>query len=63
LIAIVVTGVVALYALFRWASADAGVDAEAAKERFRAEQERRAMRRSGNDAASAVAHDRMQKVR
>jgi hypothetical protein len=36
-----------LYALFRWASSDPGVDRELAKERFRAEQELRGLRRSG----------------
>jgi len=38
-----------LYALFRWASTDPGIDAEISKERFRAEQDSRGLRRSGND--------------
>jgi hypothetical protein len=36
-----------LYGLFRWASADEGIDRELSKERFRAEQELRGLRRSG----------------
>jgi hypothetical protein len=35
------------FGLFRWASADPGIDREIAKDRFRAEQESRALRRSG----------------
>lgn len=42
-----------LYGLFRWASADSGIDADIANERFRAEQKWRSMRRSGNDADEA----------
>jgi len=39
--------------LFRWASSDEGIDRELAKERFRAEQELRGLRRSGaSDLAS-----------
>ena len=42
-----------LYGLFRWASSDEGIDRELAKERFRAEQEFRGLRRSGaSDLAS-----------
>ncbi len=37
------------YGLFRWASADPAIDAEAAKERFDAEQDWRGVRRSGDD--------------
>ena len=40
-----------LYGLFRWASADPGIDAEIAKERFRAEQEWREVRRSGSESS------------
>ena len=36
-----------LYGLFRWASSDEGIDRELSKERFRAEQEERGLRRSG----------------
>lgn len=38
-----------LYGLFRWASSDEGVEREISKERFRAEQELRGLRRSGGD--------------
>jgi hypothetical protein len=42
-----------LYGLFRWASSDEGVERELSKERFRAEQESRGLRRSaGSDLAS-----------
>ena len=34
------------YGLFRWASADPGIDREVAKDRFRTEQESRVLRRS-----------------
>lgn len=36
-----------LYGLFRWASSDDGVERDLSKERFRAEQELRGLRRSG----------------
>jgi hypothetical protein len=36
-----------LYGFYRWASGDPGVEREIAKDRFRAEQESRALRRSG----------------
>ena len=36
-----------LYGLFRWASSDEDIDRELSKERFRAEQELRGLRRSG----------------
>lgn len=42
-----------LYGLFRWASADPGIDAEIAKERFRAEQDWRGLHRSGSDSDAA----------
>jgi hypothetical protein len=35
------------YGLFRWASSDPAIDREIAKQRFRAEQDYRALRRSG----------------
>jgi len=35
------------YGLLRWASSDPGIDREIARDRFRAEQEWRALRRSG----------------
>lgn len=45
-----------LYGLFRWASSDEGIDRELAKERFRAEQELRGLRRYGaSDLASRPA--------
>ncbi len=49
LVAIAVV-LLSLYGLYRWASADPGVDAEIAREHFRAEQERRALRRVGKDS-------------
>jgi hypothetical protein len=42
-----------LYGLYRRALADPGIDAEIAKERFRAEQEWRSAHRSGNDNNAA----------
>ncbi len=39
-----------LYRLFRWASGDLGIDAEIAKERYRAEQDWRGLHRSGSDS-------------
>jgi len=62
LIAIAAGVLASLYGLFRWASADTGVDAEIARERFQAEQDRRALRRSGNDAASPGTRDQLQKA-
>ena len=41
-----------LLALYYWASKDSGVDGEIAKERFRAEQELRWLRRSGESAGA-----------
>ena len=42
-----------LYGLFRWASSDEGVERELSRERFRAEQELRGLRRSnGGDLDS-----------
>ena len=35
-----------LYGLFRWASSDEGIERELSRERFRAEQELRGLRRS-----------------
>ena len=42
-----------LYGLFRWASADPGIDAEIAKERYRAEQDWRGLHRSDSDSKTA----------
>ena len=39
-----------LYGLFRWASADPGIAAEIAKERYRAEHDWRGQHRSGSDS-------------
>jgi len=63
LIAIAAAVLLALYGLYRWASADAGVDAEIAKEGFRAEQDRRALLRSGKDVPGSGTHERLQNVR
>jgi len=52
-----------LYGLFRWVSADAGVDAEIARERFRVEQDLRASRRSGTEAGLAPGRDQVRDVR
>jgi hypothetical protein len=54
-ILIPVAGAVLLsvYGLFRWASADPAIDAETAKDRFRAEQDWRGQRRSGTDTPPA----------
>jgi len=49
LIPIAAAVLLSLYGLFRWASADAAIDAEIARERFRAEQDWRGLRRSGID--------------
>jgi hypothetical protein len=49
-----------LYGLFRWASSDEGIDREVAKERFRAEQELRGLRRSGG--SDLVSSPRTNKV-
>ena len=48
------------YGLFRWASADPGIDEETAKNHFHAEQDWRAARRSGGDGAQADTQDRLQ---
>jgi hypothetical protein len=42
-----------LYGLFRWASSDEGVEREVSRERFRAEQELRGLRRSGGSDLDA----------
>jgi len=49
-----------LYGLLRWASSDEGVDREISKERFRAEQELRGLRRSGGgDLAASPPTDKV----
>jgi hypothetical protein len=50
-LSIATAGLLALYGVFRWASAAPEIDAEAGKECFRAEQDWRALRRAGPDAA------------
>lgn len=50
-LAVAGSGTLALYGVFKWATADPGIDAEDAKEHFRAEQDWRAMRRSGSESA------------
>ena len=52
LVAIVVAAPLLLLALYYCASKDSGVDREIAKERFRAEQELRWLRRSGENAGT-----------
>jgi len=46
----------ALYGLFRWASADPGIDAETSRQHFRSEQDWRGLRRSSIDPASSGSH-------
>jgi hypothetical protein len=53
LIAIAAGVLLSLYGLLRWASADGGIDAEIARERLRAEQEWRGLRRAGNEEQAA----------
>ena len=48
LIAIIAAGLL-LYALYRWAAGAPEIDDEIAKERFRAEQDWRGLRRSGDN--------------
>lgn len=50
LISIAAAVLLSLYGLFRWASADSGIDDEIVKERFREEQDWRGLQRSGTDA-------------
>jgi len=52
LVAIVVAVPLLLFGLYYWASEDPGVEREDAKERFRAEQESRWLRRSSEDAGT-----------
>lgn len=49
LAAVVFVVPILFYGFFRWASSDPGIDREIARDRFRAEQESRALRRSGSD--------------
>jgi len=51
-VAIVVAVPLLLFGLYYWASEDPGVEREDAKERFRAEQESRWLRRSSEDAGT-----------
>ena len=46
LLAFAVVCLILLYGLFHWASADPGIDRDIAKDRFQAEQDWRAVRRS-----------------
>ena len=50
--AIVIAVPLLLLGLYYWASKDSGVEHEIAKERFRAEQELRWLRRSGESAGT-----------
>jgi len=52
LVAIVVAATLLVLALYYWASKDPGVDREIARERFRAGQELRWLRRSGENAGT-----------
>jgi hypothetical protein len=56
LIAIAVIVLLSLYGLFRWASAAPGIDVEADKEHFQAEQDWRGLRRSGIDPTAHRQH-------
>jgi len=51
-VALAAAGVL-LYGLIRWAAGAPEIDDEISKERFRAEQEWRALRRSGENASPA----------
>jgi hypothetical protein len=62
LIPIAAAVLLSLYGLFRWASADAGIDDERAKERFRAEQDWRGLRRSGSDVTPPTGEGRLHNV-
>jgi len=46
-----------LFGIYRWASGDAGVDREIAKDRFRAEQELKWLRRSSGNAGTSTHHN------
>ena len=49
-----------VYGLLRWASSHEGIDRELSKERFRAEQELRGLRRSGRgDLAASPPTDKV----
>jgi hypothetical protein len=50
LVLIAVATVILLYGLFRWASADAGIDTEIVKERLRGKQDWSGLHRSAIDA-------------
>jgi hypothetical protein len=50
LVLIAVATAILLYGLFRWASADAGIDAETVKERLRGKQDWSGLHRSAIDA-------------
>ena len=52
LIPIVAAGALLLYGLYWWASGDPAVEAERAREQFRAEQDWRGLRRAGSDGGS-----------
>jgi hypothetical protein len=47
---IAVATLILLYGLFRWASADSGIDAESVKERLRGKQDWNGLHRSAIDA-------------
>ena len=50
LVLIAVATVILLYGLFRWASADAGIDVESVNERLRGKQDWSGLHRSAIDA-------------
>ena len=51
-LAVAGVGALSLYRVFKWASADPEIEAENAKEHFRAAQDWRSMRRSGSGSAA-----------
>lgn len=56
------TILLAVYGLYRWASADPEIDAEIAKEQFREQQDWRSLRRSGSDSTPPKRRDRLQRA-
>ncbi|HYL87068.1 MAG TPA: hypothetical protein VE263_22790 [Candidatus Angelobacter sp.] len=59
---VVAVAAIFLYGIFRWVSADPAIDEERAREQFRAEQDWRSARRSGEAPAPADARERLQNV-
>jgi hypothetical protein len=63
LIPIAVAIAVSLYGVFRWSSGDPAIDEEIARQRFRAEQDRRGTRRAGDAPAPPATPERLQNFR